>query len=117
MIEIRNATQSRILNSEIEQAKSYLIGNFPLTLNTMDQFALKISEKIVYQRGDELWNNYYESLSLVNSDDVFRTVNKMSLLTPIIVIVGDREKLNKYLGAFREVEFYDQNGNLLDIKK
>ncbi len=117
MIEIRNLTQSRILNSEIEQAKSYLIGNFPLTLNTMDQFALRISEKIMHQRGDELWNNYYESLSLVNSDDVFKTVNKISLLTPIVVIAGDREKLIKYLDAFREVEFYDQNGNLLDIKK
>jgi len=116
--EIHNAAQNRIPNSDIEQAKSYLIGNFPLTINTMDQFALKISEKIMFKQEDELWNNYYEGLSLVNSDDVFKTVNKTSLLTPVVVIVGDKEKLFDHLNSFEEVEFYDQNGNLLyKIKK
>ena len=116
--EIQNATQSRIPNSDIERAKSYLIGNFPLTINTMDQFALRISEKIVYKLGDELWNNYYESLSLVNSEDVFRTVNKTSLLNPVVVITGDKEKLYDHLNNFEEVEFYDQNGQLMyKIKK
>ncbi len=116
--EIQNVSQNRIPNSDIERAKSYLIGNFPLTINTMNQFALRISEKIVYKLGDELWNNYYESLSLVNSDDVFKTVNKTSLLTPVVVIVGDEEKLKDHLNNFEEVEFYDQNGTLLyKIKK
>ena len=84
----------------------------------MDQFALRVSEKIVYQQGDELWNNYYESLSLVNSEDVFKAVNKTSLLTPVVVITGDKEKLYDHLNNFDEVEFYDQNGNLMyKIKK
>ncbi len=108
--EIQNAVQNKIPNNEIEQAKSYLIGNFPLTINTMEQFALRISEKIVFNQGDELWNNYYESLSFVNADDVFKTVNKTSLLTPVIVIVGNEEKLKDYLNSFEKVEFYDQNG-------
>lgn len=111
--EIQNAAQDKIPNSEIEQAKSYLIGNFPLTINTMDQFALRLSEKIVFNQSDELWNNYYKNLSLVNSDDVFKTVNKTSLLTPVVVIVGDEEKLRDHLNSFEEVEFYDQNGVLL----
>ncbi len=111
--EIRNAARNRIPNSDIERAKSYLIGNFPLTINTMDQFARKISEKIMYNQGDDLWNNYYEGLSLVNSEDVFRTVNKTSLLNPVVVIVGDEEKLYEYLNRFEEVEHYDQNGILM----
>lgn len=116
--EIQNAAQNKIPNSEIEQAKSYLIGNFPLTINTMDQFALRISKKIVFNQGDELWNNYYESLSLVNPDDVFKTVNKTSLLTPVVVIVGDKEKLKDHLNSFEKVEFYDKNGVLLyEIKE
>ncbi len=111
--EIQNTVQNKIPNSEIEQAKSYLIGSFPLTINTLDQFALRISEKIVFNQGDELWNNYYESLSLVNSDDVFKTVNKTSLLTPVVVIVGDKENLLDHLNNFEEVEIYDKNGVLL----
>jgi predicted Zn-dependent peptidase len=113
--EIQNAAQNRIPSSEIERAKSYLIGNFPLTINTMDQFAQKISENIIFNQGDDLWNNYYEGLSLVNSDDVFNTVNRTSLLTPVVVIVGDREKLYERLKSFEEVVFYDQNGIQKDI--
>ncbi|MCJ7581586.1 MAG: insulinase family protein, partial [Candidatus Aminicenantes bacterium] len=112
--EIQNATQNRIPNSDIERAKSYLIGNFPIKINSMDQFAQRISEKIIYNQGDDLWNNYYERLSLVNSDDVFKTVNRTSLLTPIVIIVGDKEKLYEYLINFDEVELYDQNGILID---
>lgn len=111
--EIQNAARNRIPNGDIERAKSYLIGNFPLTINTMDQYARKISEKIMYNQGDDLWNNYYEGLSLVNSDDVFKTVNKTSLLTPVVVIVGDEEKLKGHLNRFEEVEFYNQNGILI----
>lgn len=113
--EFENVSQERIPNSDIEQAKSYLIGNFPLTINTMDQFALRISEKIMYAQGDELWNDYYESLSLVNSDDVFNTIDKTSLLTPVVVIVGDKDSLYEALNSFEKVELYDQNGNLLSI--
>jgi len=111
--EIQYAVRSRIPNSDIERAKSYLIGNFPLTINTMDQFALRISEKIIYRQGDELWNNYYQGLSLVNSDDVFKTVNNTPLLTPVVVIVGDKDRLYEHLNNFDEVELYDQNGNLM----
>ena len=78
----------------------------------MDQFAQRISENIMYNQGDDLWNNYYEGLSLVNSEDVFKTVNNMSLLTPVVVIVGDEEIVREFLNSFEEVEYYDQNGNL-----
>jgi len=110
--EIQNAARNRIPTSDIERAKSYLIGNFPLRINTMDQFAQRISENIMYNQGDDLWNNYYEGLSLVNSEDVFKTVNNMSLLTPVVVIVGDEEIVREFLNSFKEVEYYDQNGNL-----
>jgi len=110
--EIRKAKQAPLPISDIEQAKSYLINHFPLTIRNMDEIASKVSEKEVYNRGDEFWNEYYESVSLVNAGDVFKSLANTSLLQPIIIIVGDEETLIDQLSEFAEVEFYDKNGIL-----
>ena len=110
--EIRKAKQAPLPISDIEQAKSYLINHFPLTIRNMDEIASKVSEKEVYNRGDEFWNEYYESVSLVNAGDVFKSLTNTSLLQPIIIIVGDEETLIDQLSEFDEVEFYDKNGIL-----
>lgn len=110
--EIRKAKQAPLPISDIEQAKSYLINHFPLTIRNMDEIASKVSEKEVYNRGDEFWNEYYESVSLVNAGDVFKSLANTSLLQPIIIIVGDEETLIDQLSEFDEVEFYDKNGIL-----
>lgn len=110
--EIRKAKQAPLPISDIEQAKSYLINHFPLTIRNMDEIASKVSEKEVYNRGDEFWNEYYESVSLVNAGDVFKSLANTSLLQPIIIIVGDEEILIDQLSEFDGVEFYDKNGIL-----
>jgi predicted Zn-dependent peptidase len=108
--EIRKAKQAPLPISDIEQAKSYLINHFPLTIRNVDEIASKVSEKEVYNRGDEFWNEYYESVSLVNAADVFKSIAKTSILQPIVIIVGNEDTLIDQLSEFDEVEFYDKNG-------
>lgn len=108
--EIRKAKQAPLPISDIEQAKSYLINHFPLTIRSVDKIASKVSEKEVYNRGDEFWNEYYESVSLVNAADVFKSLANTSILQPIVIIVGNEETLIDQLSEFDEVEFYDKNG-------
>jgi zinc protease len=108
--EIRKAKQAPLPISDIEQAKSYLINHFPLTIRNVNEIASKVSEKEVYNRGDEFWNEYYESVSLVNAADVFKSLANTSILQPIVIIVGNEDTLIDQLSEFDEVEFYDKNG-------
>lgn len=108
--EIQRITEEKISNSEIEQAKSYLIGNFPLKIKTLDELSLKISEIQAFNLGEEHWNKYYETITLINSEKVYETAQKYPLHSPVVVIVGDKKILTDHLEEFEETEVYDHKG-------
>ncbi len=110
--EMEKITKQKIPSFEIEQAKSYLIGNFPLNIQTLDNLSLKVVQMQALELSEEHWDDYYQNIMLIDSNRVYEAVQKHSFLTPVIVIVGDREILNEHLTEFNEVEVYDQKGVL-----
>jgi hypothetical protein len=48
----------------------------------------------------------------VNSESVFEVVQRYPLLSPIIVIVGNKDYVFDYLRDFQKVEIYDSKGVL-----
>lgn len=110
--EIKKVTREKISSFEIEQAKSYLIGNFPLQINTYDKLSSKVSEIKALELGEEHWSGYYENIIDVNAEKVFETAKRAPLLTPVVVIVGDKYEITDYLRDFKEVEVYDNKGIL-----
>jgi len=116
--EIEKITKEKIPSSEIEQAKSYLIGNFPLQIQTFDKLSSRVSEIKALDLGEEHWSKYYENIMLVSSERVFEAARKYPLLTPVIVIVGDKKVIVDHIQEFEEVFVYDNKGILLyTIKK
>jgi len=116
--ELKSVTDGEISSFEIEQAKSYLIGNFPLQIEALPSLSFKVSESRIFNLEDELWSKYYEKIMLVNSQQVFETARKYLLSTPVVVIVGDPKNIIDYITEFEEIEFYDNRGILQQtIKK
>jgi zinc protease len=115
--EIEKIIKEEITSFEIEQAKSYLIGNFPLQIETFDSFCSRIAEAQAFALGNEFWNNYYENIMLINSEKVFEIAQKYHLLTPIIIIVADKTKIMEHLIDFKEIEVYNSRGELQYIQK
>ena len=116
--EIDKITKEEIPSSEIEQAKSYLIGNFPLQIQTFDKLSSRVSEIKALDLGEEHWSKYYENIMLVSSERVFETARKYPLLTPVVVIVGDKNIIIDHIQEFEEVFVYDNKGILqYTIKK
>jgi zinc protease len=109
--EIEAITKAQIPSREIEQAKSYLIGNFPLSVDTIDKLSLKISEIQAFDLGVSHWENYQENIMRITSEMVSRMGQKYSLDTPVIMIVGDPEILNN-LREFDEISVYSTDGVL-----
>lgn len=115
--EIDKITKEKIPSSEIEQAKSYLIGNFPLQIQTLDKLTSRVSEIKALDLGEEHWSKYYENIMLVSSERVFETARKYPLLTPVVVIVGDKNIIIDHIQEFEEVFVYDNKGILQYILK
>ena len=110
--EIQRITKEKIPNFEIEQAKSYLIGNFPLKIETFDSLSLKVSEIQAFNLGEEHWEKYHETLMLINSENVFEATQKYPLNPPVVVIAGNINIISKYLQEFEEIEVYNPKGIL-----
>ncbi len=109
--EIEDLQNSPIPSQEIEQAKSYLIGNFPLTIQTYDNLSAKIAEIQTFSLSRDHWERYYENIIRINSETVAQLGQKYSLHTPVIVIVGNSE-ITEYLKEFEQVNVYSPDGKL-----
>jgi predicted Zn-dependent peptidase len=108
----------RASSFEIEQAKSFLIGNFPLKNEPLTSFSLEVARIKTFNLGDDHWNRYYENIILVNLERVLATAQRFLQPRPAVVIVGNEDLIADYLREFDTVDYYDISGNLRStIKK
>ena len=115
--EMQEISTTVIPNHELEQAKSYLIGHFPLEIEDSSNFLKKLSELKAFNQGEALWMQYYKNLMLINAENVYSIAKNASLSTPVIVIMGAIQILSEQLKDY-ELEIYDSNGELqYTIKK
>ena len=116
--EIRLITNKKIPTFEIEQAKSYIIGNFPLQIESLADLTSKVVENKAMNLGDEHWKRYYENIMLVTSDKVFELSRRIPLRTPVVVVVGDSDIILNQFGKFiKEVEIFNDKGVYLGTYK
>jgi predicted Zn-dependent peptidase len=111
--ELEQIKSNRVSNFELEQAKSYLIGHFPLQVNRLDQLNRRISEILAFSLGDAQWGRFNDNISLVDAERIFEAAQRYFLLKPVVVIVGDGSTLLEHLRDIDRLEVYDLKGVLL----
>jgi len=111
--EIDRIGREKVTTFELEQAKSYLIGNFPLQVGRLEAMTQRVSEIMTFSLGDAFWSKFYDSLMLVDADSVLGVGAKYLRSPPVVVIVGDKSALAEYLREFPRIEVYDVKGGLL----
>ncbi len=97
---------------EIEEAKSYLIGNLPLRFGTPEGFAEWMARYVALGLDESQWGRTLESLARVNVERVREAARKHFAAKPVVVIVGRPEWIAALAAAFNVVEVYDINGKL-----
>ncbi|MHB8095671.1 MAG: M16 family metallopeptidase [Candidatus Aminicenantales bacterium] len=110
--EIGPSAVETITSMEIEQAKSFLIGNFPLKNETLSRFSSQVSRIKACNLSDDHWNKYYASIVQVNLERVIAAAQKSLQRRPVVVIVGDIQRIADYLLEFRRVDVYDTQGKI-----
>jgi zinc protease len=110
--ELNASARGPLPSEDIEQAKAYLINHFPLELESFDLLTERAVLNRSYDEGDDLWNQAYRQISLVNADRVFEVAQRVLLRPFVIVVAGDKSVLSPLMSQFDTVEVYDNLGRL-----
>jgi predicted Zn-dependent peptidase len=108
--ELDRIAREKVSAFEIEQAKQFLIGRFPLQLNRLDALAVHVSDIVSFDLGDAYWNGYFGNIMLVDSNKVFEVAQKYLLTNPAVVLVGNRSCLTDHLREIDRIDVYDPRG-------
>ncbi len=110
--ELKKITQQSIPIFELEQAKYYLIGNFPLQLDSLEGVAKYLAQKNVFGFSEKIWNAYQKNIMMVDQKRISSSAKRYFSHFPAIVVVGNRKKILEPLLDFDIIELYDADGNL-----
>ncbi|MDH4198194.1 MAG: insulinase family protein, partial [Candidatus Aminicenantes bacterium] len=108
--DLGNLANERLPVFEMEQAKAFLIGNFPLRLETPEELGLRAARILTFNLGAEHWNRYLEAVMLISLERVFETSQRYLLPKPVVVIVGSGDEVVDHLREFETIEVYDSKG-------
>jgi predicted Zn-dependent peptidase len=98
--------------AEIEEAKSFLIGNLPARFESLEGFAEWMARVVALDLDDGQWDKGPERLKLVTVERARAAAQKYLSGKPLIVLVGRPEWLVLYLREFDTIEVYDNGGAL-----
>ncbi len=95
-----DAIRDPVTDEELNRAKNYLALLYPNNFESISAAAGQIAELVVYGLPDDLFNTYVERVLAVTKEDVQRVARKyIDTRTISIIVVGDREKVEKGISA------------------
>ncbi len=117
--ELDRISEEKAGEEELQDAKNFLTGVFPLRAETQEGLTNLIVNQHLYGLADDYLQTYREHVEAVSADDVHRIANKH--IRPgemAIVIVGDAEEVLPQAASYANtVEIYDTEGNIQDTAK
>jgi len=83
---------------ELQNAKSFLVGSFPLSIEVPNDLARRLTTVFLYELGDDYLKTYRDRLATVSAADVLRVAKeKISSDNVVIVLVGKADEFTKQL--------------------
>jgi zinc protease len=101
-------------DSEVQAAKNYLVGRFPLSIETSEQIAGAVANARLLGLGDDYVLRYRERLAAVTRAQIGAAArNRLTTDRMVIVVVGDAPRILSSLRAIAPVEIVDTEGRPL----
>jgi zinc protease len=111
--ELNRIRDDRVPDQELQNAKSYLMGVFPIRIETQDGLIDQLTSVKMFDLPDNYLHTYRDSVNAVTAEDVQRVAQQH--VTPdraAIVIVGDAREIEDQIKDYAEtIERYDTEGN------
>lgn len=115
--ELNRIRDEKVPAQELQDAKNFLTGVFPLRAETQEGLTNLITSQQLYNLPEDYLQTYRENVSAVTEEDVARVANKY--ITPekiAIVIVGDAEEILPQVKIYaEEIEVFNTEGAKQEI--
>lgn len=117
--ELERIRNEKVSDEEIQDAKNFLTGVFPIRAETQEGLTNLIVAQKLYDLPDDYLQTYRENVSRVTIDDVQRVAQKYIHPEQLaIIIVGDAgEVLPQAKSYAAKIEIFDTDGNPQDVGK
>lgn len=102
--ELKNIKETYINEEELIYVKNYLIGNYPLQIETASEVATKVLNIELYNLDRDFYNKILTRIYRIRSEDIYEVANKY--LDPdnlIISVVGPNQYKNDFLDELKEI--------------
>jgi len=110
--EFKKIKSEKVSTAELENAKRFLRGIFPLQNETPASIASLALKQRLFELGENYWNYYLKAIAEVTDSDVQETASKFLQDNKYItVIVGDADKLLHSLTSLGEIVVFDLEDN------
>ncbi|MDH3216198.1 MAG: insulinase family protein [Candidatus Krumholzibacteria bacterium] len=117
MTEIERITAEPVSQEELENAKSYLVGNFPLTIETPDQIAFQVAQYTLLGLDKKDLEKYRDRIDAVTVEDIRRVMaERVHSDRAYIVLVGDATAIREKVEPVAEVALFDIAGEPMSLE-
>jgi zinc protease len=112
--EVERVTKYDISDDRFNEVKNFMIGSFPIGIQTPGQVGSAISNLKLYELPLNYYDSYVASIQKITRADVKKAAQKYLDLSKLsIVISGDSKIIKDSLKKFGNVEVLDADGNPL----
>jgi zinc protease len=111
--ELNRIRDEAVSEEELQNAKSYLTGVFPIRIETQEGLIEQLVNIKMFNLPDDYLQTYRDRVMEVTAADIQRVARKyVTTDDAAIVIVGDAAEIEEQTKPFAsEIEFYDTEGN------
>lgn len=119
LFELNRIREERVPEQELQDAKNFLTGVFPLRAETQEGLTNLINSQQLYNLPDDYLQTYREHVAAVSVDEVAAVAAKFIKPEQFsFVIVGDVENILPQVEHFAEsIEIFDTEGAPLDLSR
>ncbi|CUT04084.1 M16 family metallopeptidase [Candidatus Chrysopegis kryptomonas] len=113
--ELRRIIDEPVPEDELKMAKDYIVGSFPLQIETPAQVASRIMTIEIYGLPKDFYDRFREEVKKITAKDIQEVAKKY--LHPdkiLIVISGNSKQIKPVLEKFGPVVVYDADGNKIE---
>lgn len=113
MNELRRIRSGDLTDAELNDAKNYLMGVFPATVQSASALAVRLQEMELYGLPEDYFETYRERIGRLTREDITAVANRYVNPDQVaIVVVGKASEIKEKLGSLNTpLGLYDLEGN------